>query len=130
LGIRYIHVSVANCLGPSMAVEASLIRTLRDEAIKYHTVVTCKCTCTVEPLYYGYRDMHIMLFKVPIMLCSNSQHQANYVHCTVPVMPCSQFLTFHISICDNSFGNLQFILILFQLHVLTFCAKKDKLQPY
>ena len=32
------------------------------------------------------RDTHIMLFKVPIMLCSNSQHQANYAHCFVPIM--------------------------------------------
>jgi hypothetical protein len=27
-----------------------------------------------------------MLFKIPIMLCSNSQHQANYAHCFVPTM--------------------------------------------
>ena len=27
-----------------------------------------------------------MLFKVPIMLCSNSQHQANYAHRFVPIM--------------------------------------------
>ena len=32
------------------------------------------------------RDTHIMLFKVPIMLCSNSQNQANYAHCFVPIM--------------------------------------------
>ena len=32
------------------------------------------------------RDTHIMLFKVPIMLCSDSQHQANYAHHFVPVM--------------------------------------------
>ena len=34
----------------------------------------------------GARDTHIMLFKVPIMLCSNSQHQANYAHRFVPIM--------------------------------------------
>ena len=34
----------------------------------------------------GIRDTHIMLFKVPIMLCSDSQHQANYAHHFVPVM--------------------------------------------
>ena len=33
-----------------------------------------------------HRDTHIMLFKVPIMLCSNSQHQINYAHCFVPIM--------------------------------------------
>ena len=32
------------------------------------------------------RDTHIMLFEVPIMLCSNSQNQANYAHCFVPIM--------------------------------------------
>ena len=32
------------------------------------------------------RDTHIMLFEVPIMLCSNSQHQANYAHCFAPIM--------------------------------------------
>ena len=32
------------------------------------------------------RDTHIMLFQVPIMLCSYSQHQANYAHCFVPIM--------------------------------------------
>ena len=37
---------------------------------------TCACT----------RDTHIMLFKVPIMLCSDSQHQANYAHHFVPIM--------------------------------------------
>ena len=31
------------------------------------------------------RDAH-MLFKVPIMLCSDSQHQANYAHHFVPIM--------------------------------------------
>ena len=33
-----------------------------------------------------FRDTHIMLFKVPIMLCSDSQHQANYAHHFVPIM--------------------------------------------
>ena len=32
------------------------------------------------------RDTHIMLFKVPIMICSKSQYQANYGHCFVPIM--------------------------------------------
>ena len=32
------------------------------------------------------RDTHIMVFKVPIMLCSNSQHQASYAHCFLPIM--------------------------------------------
>ena len=32
------------------------------------------------------RDTRIMLFQVPIMLCSYSQHQANYAHCFVPIM--------------------------------------------
>ena len=40
------------------------------------------------------RDTHIMLFKVPIMLCSNSEHQANYAHCFVPIM-LSQFTVFY-----------------------------------
>ena len=31
------------------------------------------------------RDVHI-LFKVPIMLCSDSQHQANYAHHFAPIM--------------------------------------------
>ena len=46
--------------------------------------------------YTLYRDTHIMLFKVPIMLCSYSQHQANYAHCFVPIMllDFSQFLIF------------------------------------
>ena len=30
--------------------------------------------------------MHIMLFKVPIMLCSDSQNQANYAHHFVLIM--------------------------------------------
>ena len=32
------------------------------------------------------RDTHIMPFKVPIMLRSDSQHQANYAHHFVPIM--------------------------------------------
>ena len=32
------------------------------------------------------RDTHIMIFKVPIMVYSNSQHQANYAHCFVRIM--------------------------------------------
>ena len=30
--------------------------------------------------------MHIMLFEVPIMLCSNSHHKTNYAHCFIPIM--------------------------------------------
>ena len=51
--------------------------------------------------------MHIMLIKVPIMLCSNFPNQANYAHCFVPiVLLISHNLIFCILICDNSFGNL------------------------
>ena len=32
------------------------------------------------------RDTHIMLFKVPNVLCSDSQHQAFYAHHSVPIM--------------------------------------------
>jgi hypothetical protein len=51
-----------------------------------------------------------MLFKVPIMLYSNSQHQANYARRFVPIM-----LSVFIIIGDNSFGNLHFMIDLFQI---------------
>ena len=55
------------------------------------------------------RDTHIILFKVPIMLCSNSQHQANYAHCSVPIM----LSVYSIFADDNSLGNLLFMIALF-----------------
>jgi hypothetical protein len=51
-----------------------------------------------------------MLFKVPIMLCSNSQHQANYARRFVPIV-----LSVFILIDDNSFRNLHFMIDLFQI---------------
>ena len=68
------------------------------------------------------RDTHIMLFKVPIMLCSNSQNQANnyYAHCFVPIM-LSVLSIFSILILI-SFGNLYLMKTLFH--------RKYKLWPY
>ena len=49
---------------------------------------------------------HIMLFKVPIMLCSDSERQANYAHHFVPIM-------FTIALIhDNLLGNLLFMIAL------------------
>ena len=74
-----------------------------------YVVTGVQSSCIVQ----GYT--HIMLFKVPIMLCSNSQHQANnyYAHCFVPIMLLIS-LNFNI-ICDNSFRNLRFMTTLFQI---------------
>ena len=55
------------------------------------------------------RDSHItccMLSKVPIMLCSDSQHQANYAHHFVPIVLIIISYYFADLIRDNSFGNL------------------------
>ena len=52
------------------------------------------------------------------MLCSNSQNQANYAHCHfVPINNMLLIsLNLHILlICDNSFGNLDFMTALFQI---------------
>ena len=67
-----------------------------------------------------------------MMLCSNSQHQANYAHCFVPInnmLLISLDLQLHILlICDYSFGNLDFMTALFQ--ITSYQEKPDKLQPY
>ena len=62
------------------------------------------------------KDTHIMLFKVPIMLCSISQHQPFML--IVLCLLCSQFC---ILICDDPLENLYFI---------TLFHRKDKVQPY
>ena len=46
----------------------------------------CRQSMKLERSVLMSRDTHIMLFEVPIMLRSNSQHQANYAHCFVPTM--------------------------------------------
>ena len=57
------------------------------------------CIILIKVVSLHIRNTHIMLFKVPIMLCSNSHHQANYGMFTVWYLLCSQFI--------NSFKNLQ-----------------------
>ena len=71
------------------------------------------------------RDTHIMLFKVPIMLY--------YYYAPIPntkkiiiilyALDFSQFFH-HILICNNSFGNLYFMIALFHR------SRNDKLRPY
>ena len=59
-----------------------------------------------------------MLFKVPIMLCSNSQHQANYAHCFVPISYALDFSQFLIT----------FILISYL--TMTLFHRKDEIASY
>ena len=67
-------------------------------------------SCTTSLLwlkrYTDYRDTHIMLSKIPIMLCSDSQHQANYLLCSQLIVVCRL-------ICDITLGNLLFMITLF-----------------
>ena len=48
--------------------------------------VVVKKKSLIENVLEGRRDMHIMLFELPIMLCSDSQHHTNYAYHSVPVM--------------------------------------------
>ena len=61
-----------------------------------------------------------MLFKVPIMLCSNSKHQINYAYCFVPIM--LLVLSIFCILKLISFENLYLIKALFH--------RKDKLRTY
>ena len=81
-------------------------------------VCVCVCACIMC------RDTHIMPFEVPIMLCSDSQHQANNVHCFVPIILSINFM---ILICDNSLGKL-YDSFISTTHISV--LRTDKLQPH
>ena len=69
-----------NCLKELPCLNSMIIETLQTVIDLLKTLYTA-CSSKERS-----RDTHIMLFKVPIMLCSNSQHLANYVHRFVPIM--------------------------------------------
>ena len=98
----------------------SLPRVLTNQMLDLHEAGDNNNLLKTKSRHLIGRDTHIMLFKVPIMLCSNSQHQANYAHCFVPIM-LSVLSIFSILILI-SFGNLYLMKALFH--------RKDKLWPY
>ena len=70
--------------GQSMFMEVHRLYNKQQGHINYHQS-TPTYPILVRRNRFVIRDTHIMLFKVPIMLCSNSQHQVNYA--PVKIMP-------------------------------------------